>query len=94
MSRPFNPDRTTALEFFRRGGSYYARQKAPTLRGVVVRTLGLWSAVFVVLYAIEGKFMLTRAGLLIFACTMSVVTIPGIVVICLRWRREKAGGLR
>ena len=82
------------LESFRRGGSYYARQKSPTLRGVAVRTLGLWSVVFVGLYAIERSIVLTRAGFLIFACTMSLATIPGIVVICLRWRRERLALLR
>ena len=94
MSRHLRPDRGTALEYFRRGGSYYARQKVPKLRGVAVRVLGLWSAVFVGLYAIEGNFMLTRAGFLIFAFTMIPGTALGGMLIWLRWRRERLARLR
>jgi hypothetical protein len=66
-----------------------ARQKPPALRGVAVRMVALWSAVFVGLYAMEGNFMLTRHGFLIFAFTMLPGTILGGVLIWLRWRRER-----
>lgn len=70
------------------------RQEAPTPRVVAIRVLGFWLASFFGYFILSGWFVFSRAGLLIFACTMSLATIPGIVVISLRWRREKLAQLK
>jgi hypothetical protein len=65
--------------------------QAPTPRAVAIRVLVIWLGTFFVYFILSGWFVFTGAGLLIFACTMSLPTILGLVMIWLRWRREKAG---
>jgi amino acid transporter len=85
-------ERITLLEHFRRGASHYAKRKAPAPRTVAIRTVGAWLVTFAGYSLIVGSFALSYAGVLIFAVTMSVMSMPAVILLCLRWCRERDHG--
>jgi hypothetical protein len=81
-------DRPTVLEQFRRGGSYYAKQRPPRLLRWTVSIVVLWLVVLLGMYPIFGPRTFSRPYLIIWACVMAPGTILGFVQIIGRWRRN------
>ena len=78
----------TGFEYFRRGASYWAKQRPPRLSSEALGLMIAWFGTLLFSYLLIGPIMLTRPGLIIWACVMAPGTILRIVKFINRWRRN------